>query len=61
MVAVPLLRFAGFMAVLIAVLAGAVMVTIAHRHFGGVTGDVFGATNELVRMVTIVVLLAMIC
>lgn len=63
-VAVSLLWFAGWfvgvVAVLVAVLAGGVMVGIAHRHFGGVTGDVLGATNELVRMVCVVVLLAML-
>jgi adenosylcobinamide-GDP ribazoletransferase len=59
-VAVPLLWFAGFVTVIAVVLASAVMVAIAHRHFGGVTGDVFGATNELTRMVAVVVLLAMV-
>jgi adenosylcobinamide-GDP ribazoletransferase len=63
-VAVPLLWFAGWfagvVAVMVAALAGGVMVAIAHRHFGGVTGDVLGATNELVRMVCVVVLLAML-
>jgi adenosylcobinamide-GDP ribazoletransferase len=64
-VAVPLLWFSGlglsgFVVVLAAVLAGLVMVAVSHRHFGGVTGDVLGATNELVRMVAVVVLLAMI-
>jgi adenosylcobinamide-GDP ribazoletransferase len=59
-VAVPLLGVAGFAAVLSAVLAGLLMVVIAHRHFGGVTGDVLGATNEIVRMVCVVVLLAVL-
>jgi adenosylcobinamide-GDP ribazoletransferase len=64
-VAAPLLWFSGlglsgFVVVLAAVLAGLVMVAVSHRHFGGVTGDVLGATNELVRMVAVVVLLAMI-
>ena len=63
-VAVPLLWFtnfmAGFMVVLSAVLTGLVMVAISHRHFKGVTGDVLGATNELTRMVAVVVLLAML-
>jgi cobalamin synthase len=36
------------------------MVGVAHRHFRGVTGDVLGATNELARMVAVVVLVAMI-
>ncbi len=64
MVSVPLLWFAGWfvglIVVLVSVLASGVMVAIAHRHFGGVTGDVLGATNEVVRMVAVVVLLAML-
>ena len=59
-VAVPLLWFAGFITVFAAVFSGIVMVAIAHRHFKGVTGDVLGATNELVRMICVVVLLAML-
>ena len=59
-VAVPLLWLAGFVTVLASVFGGLVMVAIAHRHFKGVTGDVLGATNELVRMVCVVVLLAML-
>ena len=64
LVAVPLLWFAnflaGFLVVLSAVLSGLVMVAVAHRHFGGVTGDVLGASNEVARMVGLVVLLAML-
>jgi adenosylcobinamide-GDP ribazoletransferase len=59
-VAVPLLWIAGAVTVITAVVAGLVMVAIAHRHFGGVTGDVLGATNELTRMVCVVVLLAVL-
>ena len=59
-VAVPLLWVAGAVALVAAVIAGLVMVGISHRHFNGVTGDVFGATNELARMVAVVVLVAMI-
>ncbi len=63
-VAVPLLWFenfmAGFMIVLAAVFSGLVMVAVAHRHFKCVTGDVLGATNELTRLVAVVVLLAML-
>lgn len=54
------LGFSGFITILAAILAGLMMVSIAHRHFKGVTGDVLGATNEIVRMVCAVVLLAMI-
>jgi adenosylcobinamide-GDP ribazoletransferase len=59
-VAFGLLRFGGVFVVLAAVLTGLVMVGIAHRNFGGVTGDVFGSTNELTRAVCAVVLVAVI-
>ncbi len=58
LIAVPLLWFKGVFVVLAAVISGLVMVAVAHKHFKGVTGDVFGATNELTRMVCVVVLLA---
>ncbi len=59
-IAVPLLWLNGAIVVLAAVVTALVMVGIAHRHFHGVTGDVLGATNELARMVAIVVLVALI-
>jgi adenosylcobinamide-GDP ribazoletransferase len=52
--------FLGFVVVLSSLLAGLVIVGVAHKNFGGVTGDVLGATNELARMVAVVVLVAMI-
>jgi adenosylcobinamide-GDP ribazoletransferase len=57
-IALPLLRLAGAFTVLAGIITGLVMVAIAHRHFNGVTGDVFGATNELARMICVIVLLA---
>ncbi|HEX9262420.1 MAG TPA: adenosylcobinamide-GDP ribazoletransferase [Candidatus Bathyarchaeia archaeon] len=59
-IAVPLLWLAGAIAVLAAVITGFVMVGVSHRNFNGVTGDVFGATNELSRMVSLIALLAVI-
>ena len=59
-IAVPLLWLTGAVTVLAAVIASLIMVGISHRHFRGVTGDVLGATNELTRMVSLIVLLAMI-
>ena len=59
-IALPLLRWAGVFTVLAGLITGLVMVVVAHKHFKGVTGDVFGATNELARMVCAVVLLAVI-
>ena len=54
--ALVMLRWAGFFIILAAVLTSLITTTIAHRHFNGVTGDVFGATNEITRMVCIIVL-----
>lgn len=57
-IAFPLLRWAGVLVVLAAVITGLVMTIIAHRNFNGVTGDVFGATNEVARLVCVIILLA---
>jgi adenosylcobinamide-GDP ribazoletransferase len=42
----------GWLSVLVSVgvLTGAVMTAMARRHFGGVSGDVFGAANEVGRV-----------
>ena len=37
------------------VLIAVVMVKIAHTHFGGVNGDVIGASNEISRIVALVI------
>jgi adenosylcobinamide-GDP ribazoletransferase len=59
-IALPLLWLAGAITVLIAIIVSLVMVGISHRHFKGVTGDVLGATNELTRMVSLIVLLVVV-
>ena len=59
-IVLPLLWLSGAVTLLAAVISSLIMVSIAHRHFKGVTGDVLGATNELTRMVTLIVLLAVI-
>ena len=60
MIGLIFLRLAGVFVVLSAILAGLVMVAVAHKHFKGVTGDVFGATNDLTRLVCVIVLLAVV-
>ena len=57
-IAVPLLQVAGALVVLAGIVTSLLMVAIAQRNFNGVTGDVFGATNEITRMVCVIVLLA---
>jgi adenosylcobinamide-GDP ribazoletransferase len=59
-IALPLLWFAGAVTVLATVVASLVIVGISHRHFRGVTGDVLGASNELTRMVSLIVLIAVL-
>lgn len=59
-IALPLLWVKGAMVVLAAVFVSLVMVGVSYRHFKGVTGDVLGATNEIARMVSVVVLVAVI-
>lgn len=56
-VALPLLRWAGAFVVLAAIITALIMTAVAHRNFNGVTGDVFGATNEIARLVCVIVLL----
>ncbi len=56
-IALPLLRWAGAVVLTAGILTSLVMTSIAHRNFNGVTGDVFGATNELARLVSLIALL----
>ena len=50
----PLLGLTGVWVVLISVLLGVFMAIVAKSVFGGVSGDVIGATNETVRAVSLV-------
>jgi adenosylcobinamide-GDP ribazoletransferase len=59
-IALPLLHCVGVIVILAGILTSLVMTFIAHKNFNGVTGDVFGATNELARLVSVVVLLVVI-
>ena len=38
------------------ILVGGVMIIVGKKAFGGVNGDVFGATNEIARMAALLVL-----
>jgi adenosylcobinamide-GDP ribazoletransferase len=50
----PLLGLTGVWVVLISVLLGVFMAMVAKSVFGGVSGDMIGATNETVRAVSLV-------
>ena len=59
-IAVPLLWIVGVIGVIVGVLISGVMGVVSNRHFKGVTGDVFGATNDLARMAALIATLVMI-
>jgi adenosylcobinamide-GDP ribazoletransferase len=52
-----ILRFTGLFLVLGATLTALGMVSVSNRNFGGLTGDVLGATNEVARAVSLVLVL----
>jgi adenosylcobinamide-GDP ribazoletransferase len=56
----PLLGLIGLGIVLLSLIAGIVMEIIADRVFGGVSGDIIGATNEATRMVVLLVLASVV-
>ena len=55
-VSIALLGFGGVLAVMAGMLVGGVMIALGKLVFGGVNGDIFGATNEIARMVVLFVL-----
>lgn len=58
--AIPLLSIVGFIAVIAGLVTALIMLWVSNRHFRGITGDVMGATNELARMSSLVMILAAI-
>ncbi len=46
----------GVLPLVAGILVGAVMIVLGKNVFGGVNGDIFGATNEIARMVALFVL-----
>jgi adenosylcobinamide-GDP ribazoletransferase len=55
LIAYPLLGFLGVWIVLLSVFLGAMMERVAKSVFGGVSGDMIGATNEIVRAISLFV------
>jgi len=51
------LQIVGLVLTLAASLTAAAMLMISHKQFGGITGDVMGATNELSRLMSLLVVL----
>ncbi|MDH5691383.1 MAG: adenosylcobinamide-GDP ribazoletransferase [Candidatus Bathyarchaeota archaeon] len=55
-VSVALLGLSGALAVAVGILVGGFMIVLGKKIFGGVSGDIFGATNEIARMFALLVL-----
>jgi adenosylcobinamide-GDP ribazoletransferase len=55
-ISIPLFGIMGVVSVVAGILVGAFMIVLGKRVFGGVNGDVFGATNEIARMFALLVL-----
>ena len=55
-VSIVLACLRGVLAVVAGILVGGLMILVGKKVFGGVNGDVFGATNEIARMVALFVL-----
>jgi adenosylcobinamide-GDP ribazoletransferase len=56
-VSLLVLRFTGFLLVVGATLTALGMVKLSNRNLGGLTGDVLGATNEIARAVSLLLVL----
>jgi len=59
-IALPLLSVVGFTVVITGLVVALILTAISNRHFKGVTGDVFGATNELTRLASLIAILVVI-
>lgn len=49
-----------FWVILVGVLVGIIIVMVANRNFGGISGDSLGAANEIARVATLIVLVAIL-
>ena len=55
----PLLRMKGLIAVASAITATLIVLFLSNRHFKGITGDVIGATNEITRLATLLLIVSL--
>jgi adenosylcobinamide-GDP ribazoletransferase len=59
-VSIALLGLSGILAVAAGIMVGGIMIFVGKKVFGGVNGDIFGATNEIARMASLLVLLVLV-
>lgn len=55
---VLIVGLAGIFVLLVGLLSSVIIAWLSKRHFGGITGDAFGAAHEIARMVSLVAVLA---
>ena len=60
-VIIALLGLSGVLALAAGILVGGFMIIVGKQVFGGVNGDIFGATNEIARMAALFVLVMWNC
>jgi adenosylcobinamide-GDP ribazoletransferase len=58
--AFALMHLTGLTAVSASIVVALIITRISERHFKGVTGDVFGASNELARLSSLLVIVVMV-
>jgi adenosylcobinamide-GDP ribazoletransferase len=56
LIVVPLLGWTGLLTVAVSIIVGLFMAAVGKSVFGGVSGDMIGATNETARAVSLVLL-----
>lgn len=54
---VPFMGILSLACILAGVLSPAILILVANRQFGGITGDVMGATNDVTRMISLLLIL----
>jgi adenosylcobinamide-GDP ribazoletransferase len=59
LIAVATLYKIGLAVCLVAVAIPLVIISISNHTFGGITGDVLGATNELTRLTSLIIIVAL--
>jgi adenosylcobinamide-GDP ribazoletransferase len=52
--------FVGLYALLVAAFLAFILVRISNKSFGGVSGDVFGASNEITRLSSLIIFASML-
>ncbi|MEM3161844.1 MAG: adenosylcobinamide-GDP ribazoletransferase [Candidatus Bathyarchaeia archaeon] len=58
-IALITLKIMGLIIIILGIITASILLAISNKHFRGITGDVMGASNELTRMVSLLIILAL--